>query len=348
MTDSIVKVALLGYGYAGKTFHAPLIQSVKGMRLAAVVSSDRSKVAADWPDASIATDPEDVFKSPDIDLVVIATPNDLHFQLAKRALAAGKAVVVDKPFTTTLAEAQELTELSKQAGTLLSVFHNRRWDADFITLRQLVSSGALGQVKHFESHFDRFRPTVRQRWREKPGAGGGLWYDLGPHLVDQTLELFGTPQSIQADFAVQRPGATAVDYFHVLLRYADMRVILHASALVASGSARYTVHGTKGSYIKHGLDTQEDALKRGESPGGTNWGKDPNNGILTAGTEESLETKEMPTAKGDYLAYYQAIKNAISSAAPNPVPAEDALAVMKVLEAASESASSGKELAFSR
>jgi predicted dehydrogenase len=347
-SDSTVKVALLGYGYAGKTFHAPLIESVDGMQLKLVVSSDRSKVLKDWPDQTVVAEPESAFRDQNIDVVVIATPNDRHFDLAKRALEAGKAVVVDKPFTTTVAEAHELIGLAQKQKTLLSVFHNRRWDADFITVRRLIKEGVLGEIRHFESHFDRFRPTVRQRWRERPGPGGGLWYDLGPHLVDQALQLFGPPESVYGDFAVQRHNATAVDFFHVRLRYGNMRVILHASALVAAGSARYTVHGTRGSYVKHGLDTQEDALKRGESPREGNWGNDPDDGLLTTGTDEATQSTAIRTVAGNYVAYYQAIRDAVSAGAPNPVPAEDALAVMKVLEAADSSVSSGCELEFAK
>ena len=181
-------VALIGYGYAGKTFHAPLIASVPGLRLAAVGSRDPAKVHADRPAVVVERDAADLLAMP-IDLVVIATPNDTHFDLARRALAAGKHVVVDKPFTVTLAEARELAALAKQRGRILSVFHNRRWDGDFLTVRRLIASGALGDVAYFESHFDRYRPRVRARWREQPGGGGGLWYDLGPHLVDQALQL---------------------------------------------------------------------------------------------------------------------------------------------------------------
>src|SRR3954462_14666444 len=187
----------------------------------------------------------------DLDLVVIATPNDTHADLARRALEAGRHVVVDKPFTLTLAEARELAHLAARAGRVLSVFHNRRWDADFLTLRRLVADGTLGEVLALESRFDRFRPEVRKRWREAAIPGGGLWYDLGPHLVDQALRLFGPPSAVYGDLARQREGAEAVDYAHVLLRYPRLRVILHAGMLVPGETPRFTLHGTLGSYVKH-------------------------------------------------------------------------------------------------
>ena len=241
-----LNVALLGYGYAGKTFHAPLIAATPGLRLAAVASSDPAKVRADLPDATVLPDAAAVLAQADLDLVVIATPNDTHADLARRALEAGRHVVVDKPFTLTLAEARELADLAASAGRVLSVFHNRRWDADFLTLRRLVADGTLGEVLALESRFDRFRPEVRKRWREAAIPGGGLWYDLGPHLVDQALRLFGPPDAVYADLALQRPGAEAVDYCHVLLRYPRRRVVLHASMLVAGDSPRFAAHGLRG------------------------------------------------------------------------------------------------------
>ncbi len=190
MSDAI-RVGLVGFGYASKTFHAPLIGGTPGMALKAVASSDADKVHADWPGVKVMSAPGDLLDDPDIDLVVIATPNDTHFPLAKAALEAGKHVVVDKPFTVTLSQARELESLAKHCGRILSVFHNRRWDSDFLTVSALINEGQLGEVCYFESHFDRFRPQVRQRWREQAGPGSGIWYDLAPHLLDQVVVLFG-------------------------------------------------------------------------------------------------------------------------------------------------------------
>lgn len=233
MADKI-KVGLLGYGYASKTFHAPLIMGTPGLELAGVSSSDASKVHADWPAIPVVSDPQMLFNDPSIDLIVIPTPNDTHFPLAQSALAAGKHVVVDKPFTVTLSQANALKEHADDAGLLLSVFHNRRWDSDFLTLKTLLAEGSLGNVVYFESHFDRYRPEIRQRWREQAGAGGGIWYDLGPHLLDQALQLFGLPETLNVDLGMLRPGSQSVDYFHAVLSYPGQRVVLHSTVLAAA------------------------------------------------------------------------------------------------------------------
>lgn len=334
--NETVNVALLGYGYAGKTFHAPLIMGIPDLDLKVVVSSDAKKVQSDLANVSVCASHDQVFADNNINLVVIATPNDTHFDLAKRALQAGKHVVVDKPFTTTCAEAEELIELARARELVLSVFHNRRWDADFLTVRKILRDGVLGDVMHFESHFDRYRPEVRQRWREQAGVGSGIWFDLGSHLLDQTLQLFGQPDSIQADLEQQRDGAQTVDFFHVVLRYGKMRAILHASALVAAESPRFTIHGKLGSYVKFGLDPQEDALKRNDDVNGDDFGKDARDGTLTVSTappgDAPCHATTRETERGNYLAYYSGIGDAISKGACNPVPAEDALNVMRLLE----------------
>ncbi|GHA95062.1 oxidoreductase [Modicisalibacter luteus] len=334
------KVGLVGYGFASKTFHAPLISATPGLDLVAVSSSDAQKVHADLPDVSVESDPHALFARPDIDLVVIPTPNETHYPLAKAALNAGKHVVLDKPFTVTLREGRLLKSLADASGKLLSVFHNRRWDSDFLTIGELLESGRLGRLVHFESHFDRFRPEVRDRWREQAKPGGGIWYDLGPHLLDQARVLFGMPQAILLDLAIRRDGAQVDDDFHALLDYGDMRVVLHASALVAAESPRFTLHGTRGSYVKFGLDPQEARLKAGETPA-PSWGEDERHGQLTVrdgeGEQAPLATSTYPTHPGDYLAYYAGVRDALRGEAENPVSAEEALAVMQLLEAGLDS-----------
>ncbi len=280
MSDSI-RVGLIGYGYASKTFHAPLIAGTPGMALAAVSSSDATKVHADWPTVPVVSEPKHLFNDPNIDLIVIPTPNDTHFPLAKAALEAGKHVVVDKPFTVTLSQARELDALAKSLGRLLSVFHNRRWDSDFLTVKALLSEGTLGEITFFESHFDRFRPQVRNRWREQAGPGSGIWYDLAPHLLDQAVNLFGLPVSMTVDLAQLRPGAQTTDYFHAILSYPQRRIVLHGTMVAAAESARYIIHGTRGSYVKFGLDPQEDRLKNGERLPQEDWGYDMRDGVVT-------------------------------------------------------------------
>jgi predicted dehydrogenase len=340
----VLRVALLGYGYVGKTFHAPLIRATDGLSLTVVGSSDPAKVAADLPDV-VVVPACDAAERTDVDLVVVATPNDTHHDLARRALAGGKHVVVDKPFTITTAEARDLAGLAASTGRVLSVFHNLRWNADALTVRGLLDSGVLGNVLYFESHFDRYRPELRARWREQGGPGSGIWYDLGAHLVDQALQLFGPPEAVYADLALQRPGAQAVDYFHVQLRYpGGRRVLLHGSNLVAGGSPRLVVHGDRASYVKHGADPQEAALQRGERPGGSDWGRDGQDGTLYRPSGRDTIAETVPTRRGDWRAYYSGIRDAIAGRGPNPVPAEDGVAVMALLERAIESASRRCEL----
>ena len=327
-----LKVGIVGYGYASRVFHAPLIAAVPGLRLAAFSSSDPGKVEAHWPGVSLEPSAEALMARPDLDLIVIPTPNASHYPLARQALEAGKHVVVDKPFTLTLAEARSLEACAKQAGRLLSVFHNRRWDSDFLTLQSLLASGELGAIHHFESHFDRPNPQVRVRWRESAEPGAGLWYDLGPHLLDQALCLFGPPEALSLDLACQREGALIDDYFHAQLKYGQTRVLLHASTLVPLVGPRFTVHGSRGSYLKYGLDTQEASLKAGQRPPAPGWGFDPQPGSLSTLVEGGLETRVVPAIPGDYAAYYAGIRDALRLGAPNPVPASAAIQVMALIE----------------
>jgi len=337
---AIINVGLVGYGFASKTFHMPLIRATEGLDLVAVSSSDAAKVHADLPDVEVESKALALCERKDIDLVVIPTPNDTHFPLAKAALTAGKHVVVDKPFTVTLSEAKQLRTLATNKERMVSVFHNRRWDSDFLTIKALLEAGTLGRVTGFESHFDRFRPEVRDRWREKATPGGGIWYDLGPHLLDQACELFGMPNAILLELAALREGAKADDDFLALLDYDGFRVTLAAGTLVAEPTPRFRIHGTRGSFVKYGLDPQEDRLKAGESPA-PQWGHDPQNGVLTLregeGEDAPLVRHEHATRPGDYLAYYQGIASAILEEGPLPVDIDDALRSMALLEAGLDS-----------
>jgi predicted dehydrogenase len=342
-----LQVALVGYGFVGKVFHAPLISAVDGLALHTVVSSNADAVRADFPQMRVAASLETALSDPAIDLVVIATPNALHAPQAHAALDAGKHVVVDKPFTVTVPEAEAVIAHAARADRVLSVFHNRRYDADFRTLRHLLADEALGTVVQFDSHFDRFRLEVRDRWRERAGPGAGLWYDLGPHLIDQALQLFGAPLAITADIVVQRDGGETADYFHATLRYARLRVILHASTMMAAHDQRYSVHGTHGSFVKQGLDTQEDALKAGRTPGDALWGHDSRPGTLTTVTGEHTSTRIIAGEPGDYRRYYAGVRDAIRGSGLNPVPAGEALAVMKLIELGLESSDSRREIIVS-
>ncbi|HHA1403978.1 TPA: oxidoreductase [Enterobacter ludwigii] len=337
MSDSI-RVGLIGYGYASKTFHAPLIAGTPGMALAAVSSSDATKVHADWPSVPVVSEPKHLFNDPNIDLIVIPTPNDTHFPLAKAALEAGKHVIVDKPFTVTLSQARELDALAKSFGRVLSVFHNRRWDSDFLTVKALLNEGTLGEILFFESHFDRFRPQVRNRWREQAGPGSGIWYDLAPHLLDQAVNLFGLPVSMTVDLAQLRPGAQTTDYFHAVLSYPQRRIVLHGTMVAAAESARYILHGTRGSFVKFGLDPQEERLKNGERLPQEDWGYDMRDGVVTRVEGEDRVEETLLTIPGNYPAYYAAIRDALNGTGDNPVPASQAIQIMELIELGIESA----------
>ncbi|WP_263383768.1 oxidoreductase [Granulicella arctica] len=341
-----IRVGLIGYGYAGKTLHAPLIRSIPGFALTVVGSSKPEAVHASIPEANVCT-PDEVPTHPDVDLVVIATPNTSHYPLAATALRAGKDVVLDKPFTVTLAEARSLAEIAKQHNRLLSVFHNRRWDSEILATQSILASGVLGEVSHYECHMDRFRPIIRQRWREDAGPGAGLWFDLGPHLIDQTLFLFGLPTAVNASFATLRrtpdgqPGQTE-DWAHIQLLYPNLRVILHATLLAAGTGPRTTVHGTLGSWMKYGLDVQEDQLKAGLSPNDPAFGVDPDQSILIDGATGTRTL--IPAPPANQQGYYVDIRDAILTHQPPAISTHDAVAVMAILETSFASGAQGKTL----
>jgi predicted dehydrogenase len=326
-------VALIGYGLAGRVFHAPMIAAVQGLKLAAIVSSRREEIEKAWPEVAIRATPQEVFDDPAIALVVVATPNTSHFELASRALKAGKHVVIDKPFALSTEEARRLMLLAK--GRILSVFHNRRWDSDFLTVKRLMGEGVLGEVVYFESHFDRYRPKLKGGWREQAGPASGSWYDLGAHLLDQALQLFGHPLAITADLAKLRPGAAATDYFRVLLHYGKLRVVLTGNALAPADDLRLRLRGSRAGFVKYGLDSQEPFLAAGGRPGDYAFGIDPRPGhlVLPDGTQKPVES-----LRGDYRAYYRGIRDTLLGVAPLPVTAAEAFTVMELLEAAEESA----------
>ncbi len=341
--ETKLRTAVVGYGFAGKHIHAPLIAAATGLELSAVVSSRPDDVHRDWPDLAVAPTLEALFDGTEVDLVVIATPNTSHAPLAHIALDAGKHVVIDKPFTLDVAEGAGLIGDAERAGRLLSVFHCRRWDSGYLGLKQ--AREWLGDLYHLTFRKDRWRPAVRDRWREVPGPGAGIWYDLGSHVIDQALHLLGWPQWIEADIGCQRPGAGADDYYHVTLGYGALRVILHSSMMTALPGPFIEAHGAGGSFVKFGLDTQEPMLRAGQKPGCPGWGVDPVQADVVriiGGAPGERAQIDMPP--GDYLRYYDGIAKAITSGAPNPVPAEEALQVMRILELGLKSAKEGRRL----
>lgn len=343
----VVRVGLLGYGFAGATFHAPLIQATPGLTLAAVVST-RLAAGTLGPGVRVLPTAAAVWADPTIDLVVIATPHPTHAALADQALRAGKHVVVDKPFVVDSADGAALIALAAQTGRVLSVFHNRRWDNDFLTVQAALQAHLLGEVLSYTAHYDRYRPQVRDRWREQPGPGSGLLYDLGAHLIDQALVLFGPPATVFADLAAQRAGAQSDDYFHVLLGYGRRKVLLHGSMLVAAPGPRFLIHGTTGSLQKSGTDSQEAALLAGQRPDTPGWGLDTPEqyATLVRYADGTPVATRLPTLPGAYPAYYAGIHAAIVHGQPPPVPATEALQVIQVIEAAQASHAQQRVIAF--
>jgi predicted dehydrogenase len=337
------RVALLGYGLAGRFFHAPFIATVDGVRVAAVVTSSderRAQVRREHPDAQILQRPEQVWeRAEEFDLAVVATPNRTHVPLARAALEVDLAVVVDKPFAPTAAAARELVELAERRGLLLTVFQNRRWDGDFQTARELIERGELGRVLRFESRFERWRPTLTGGWRERgdPEEAGGVLFDLGSHLIDQARVLFGPVTHLYAELAAQRAGAEADDdVFLALTHGSGVRSHLWMSAVAADAGPRLRVLGDRAAYVKHGLDVQEDALRAGRRPDQEGWGEEPSEswGVLAIGGDR----RTIPTRPGAYQRFYDGVVAALRTGDPPPVDPNDAVAGLEVIEAARTSA----------
>ncbi|HET9380734.1 MAG TPA: Gfo/Idh/MocA family oxidoreductase [Streptomyces sp.] len=346
-----LRVGLVGYGLAGSVFHAPLIAATEGLALDTVVTSNperQRQARAEHPDVRLAASPDEVFaRAEELDLIVVASPNKTHVPLATTALESGLPVVVDKPVAGTAAEARGLADLAEERGLLLSVFQNRRWDNDFLTLRHLLADGALGDVWRFESRFERWRPRLKGGWRESgdPAEIGGLLYDLGSHVVDQALVLFGPVTSVYAETVVRRAGAeTDDDTFLALTHASGVRSHLHVSATTAQLGPRFRVLGSRAGYVKYGLDPQEAALREGLRPGRGGeevWGAEPESLWGRVGAGESPPTgggQPVPTLPGDYPAFYAAVARALRDGGPGPVTAREAAAALDVLEAARRSA----------
>lgn len=336
-----IRVALLGFGFAGRIFHAPFIATTRGLRLHVVASSRADEIAAAHPEARVVASPEAAIADDEVELVVVATPNELHAPLAEAALRAGKHVVVDKPFTITVEEAERVVALAAEAGRVLSVFQNRRFDSDYQAIVDAVTANTIGDVVEFRSEIARWRPAVRDRWRERPGPGAGLWFDLGPHLLDQAVQLFGRPQAIHATVRALRPGATVDDWFHARLDYPTRQVFLASSMLAADTPPRFLVRGTTGSLVKAQIDTQEARLLAGDRPGPADWGVDPDP-LLVVRNEAPAETLTAPA--GDYGRFYVQMRDAIRDGAPPPVRPADALTVMRLLIAGVESSATGRDV----
>jgi scyllo-inositol 2-dehydrogenase (NADP+) len=340
---SKIKVGLIGYGFGGAVFHAPMISAVEGLELSIIYTSNEEKVRLTYPDVQITTNLNEIWSRADIEFVVISTPNTSHYELARCALEAGKHVVIDKPFVIDLMEGQKLIELARKQGRLLSVYQSRRWDSDFQTVRRLLAEQQLGHIYSFEVHYDRFRPEVKDRWKERNEPGSGTLYDLGAHLVDQALQLFGMPLTISADCLAQRPHSQVNDYFHIILGYGNCRVILHSSSLVRGRGPRYQIHGSDASFIKFGEDPQERTLLEGLRPGMSGWGiEHPSDYGELIHSDGKVTT--IPSEIGAYEQFYERMYEAIVGEGPVPVNAEQSLDVIRVIQLAERSSIEGRTL----
>lgn len=327
-----IRTALVGYGSVSEKIHAPLITVCPELDLVAVVERNQEKSKEKYPDIDIFKSLESLLKADAADLIVIVTPNEFHFGQAKLALEHGKHVVVDKPVTIYAKEALILDQLAKEKNSILSVFQNRRWDGDVLTLQKIMNEGLLGKIVHFESHFDRFRPVVSENWREMNVPGNGITYDLATHLIDQAVMLFGKPDWIYAEILKQRPGALADDFFDISMMYQGMKTRLTASILMNAVIPRFLVLGEKGSFSKYGLDVQEKALKGGLAPVGKKWGQESRKAWGKIFFEN--ESRTYPTERGDYRKFYSNIAAAILNGEELAIKMEEAITVLKLIEAA--------------
>jgi predicted dehydrogenase len=350
-----IGVAVIGFGLAGRVFHAPFVSAVPGLKLEAIVQRKGDEAGKAYPKARILRSVDEALVDSSISLIVVGTPNETHFDLAKRALLAGKHVVIDKPFAASSSEARQLIEIATEKKLVLAPFHNRRWDGDFLTLRKILDSGALGRLVTFESHFDRFRPLPREAtWKEASNAANGMLFDLGPHLVDQVVALFGAPQAITASVRRDRDKTEIEDAFDIVLRYPGMLAICRATMLAAEAAPRFLVHGTLGSFRKFGLDPQEPALVGGATVpvmgDSREWLAEPESawGTLVVAPNPAepgqLNRTTVKTELGDYRGYYANVRDAILGTSPLAVTPEEGFRVIRLLEMARESSVEGKTL----
>src|ERR1700674_80367 len=337
----MIEVGLIGYGLAGRAFHAPVIRAVPGLHLAAILQRNGSEAAENYPDVRIVRSLEELLAIKEIRLVVIATPNDTHYPFARQCLAAGRDVIVDKPFTTTLEEAISLVQFAKDKGRLLTVYQNRRYDGDFQAIRQLVEAGTLGRIVRFETSYDRYRPQLKPgAWRETQRPGSGILFDIAPHPLHHAMVFFGLPQAVTADVRIERENAAADDAFDIMLHYSNgLRAVLRSCILAAAPRPRFVLFGTQGSFVKQSFDPQEANLRRGFIPADTAWGAEPeeNWGVLTVPGGDTFEQRRIPSASCDYRNYYANVRDALLGRATLAVTREWSINIMRLLELARES-----------
>ena len=339
-----IKTALASYGMSGIVFHGPLLKKHPRFEIAKILERRNNNSADRHDNALLVRDYKDILGDRLIELVIINTPDYLHYEMAIKALEAGKHIVVEKPFTLTTAQADEIIALAAKRGLMVSVFQNRRWDGDFLTVKKVIEAGSLGRLVSFESHFDRFRNYIQKSWKEEKQLGAGTLYNLGSHMIDQALDLFGMPGYIFADVRGQRTGSEVDDSFDIFMQFPDVKCLVRGSYLVKEQGPRYILHGTHGSFLKWGIDPQEEALKAGKIPGVKGWGSDLPNmfGILNTEVGDTEKRERIPTIPGNYMAYYDNIYEHLRHGSELAVKGEEARNVIRIIEAAYESAEKGE------
>jgi scyllo-inositol 2-dehydrogenase (NADP+) len=332
-----IKTALLSYGMSGKVFHAPFLELHPGFELLGSWERSKKLIQEDYPEVKSYTSLESILEDKTIDLVIVNTPIDTHFEYAKKVLLAGKHALVEKAFTANVAEAIELEALAKEKGLKLAVFQNRRWDSELKTVKKVLDEKLLGEIVEAEFHFDRYNPVLSPKThKETINSGSGIMKDLGPHIIDQALYLFGLPNAVFADIRITRENSLVDDYLDVLLYYSDLRVRLKAGFFVREPNPSYVIHGKKGSFLKSRGDVQEDELKLGKKPNLTTWGteKEGQEGLLHTEIDGKIIKEKVPTLQGNYYDYFDGVYQSIVNGKSEPVTAQDGVNVMRIIEAA--------------
>ncbi len=339
--NMLINTGIIGFGLSGKVFHTPFIHTHPAFHLSAIVERNRKDSQKTYPDIRVYQDHHELLADKSIDLIVVATPNIHHYSMVKESLLTGKHVIVEKPFVPSSSEADELIILSEKTAKKIFVYQNRRWDGDFLTIQKLISENRLGAISHYEAHFDRFSPALKPNaWRDKDIPGGGILFDLGAHLIDQVLVLFGLPQKIKAVIQSERPGSIVDDCFALSMYYPEKTVLLKAGMLVEKEGPRFIIKGQKGTFTKYGIDPQEAALKKGELPHGDNWGSDDAAHFGTIKTEKT--SSPVPTEKGNYMGFYDNVYDVLFKNKPQAVSPEEGRDVIFIIEKAFESNRQGK------
>ena len=346
-----IQVGLASFGMSGKVFHAPILAHHQGFQMVKIVERSKDEASKIYPGILSVRSFDELLNDDAIELIVVNTPDPTHFEYARKSLEAGKHVVVEKPFTQNIGHGESLIDLAAKKNLILSVFQNRRWDGDFLTVRKVLESGCLGRLVEFESNYMRYRNYIQPNtWKESLAQGIGLTYNLGSHMIDQAVALFGMPDAVWADIDNMRTGSEIDDYYHIRLIYPEIKVTLKASYLVREEGARYTLHGVDGSFLKYGLDPQEEMLKQGGNPSMPDWGKEPENqwGILNTEINGLHIRGKVETTPGNYAAYYDNIYDVIRNGAGLEVTPEQSLNVIRLVEAALESSRNRQVVVFER